>query len=676
MIHKSNLSKSKHRFFFLGSIKSKLISLFIIIGIIPVLIVGIISYNKSFTILQDKLNVTSEQTLGEISRGINNYFTTLSSSVIMLSNNSNIKELSVHPEYEKFTLNLLTEVKTSSPDISSIYFAMPSKQTLVFPTYKFNADYDPTKETWYTEAVNNKGLVTFSKPFKDLVSGKSVVSISKTVEYDSHVVGVISMNVDLDNLSNQFSKINIGKKGYLYIADSDGVVITHPQRALIGTNAASKLSVWEELKKGTKGYKEYNEAGANKFIYYNTNKLTDWKLIASLDESELLSDTNVIKKLTLILLLVIGLLTSIIAYFISGSMSKNTKKLKHSFEKASAGDFSISVNIKSKDEFGDLGTSFNKMIENISALISDVKNSSDTINKTSDVISVMSKKTSGAVSEVSVTMDQIANGTMEQSRNIESGVEELQALAKEIDDITMLTEEMGKISQNTNKLSKSGLNIVSVLIEKSQITNNAAAKVGNVVSEMNTSTDKIEMITKTITDITDRTNLLALNAAIEAARAGEAGKGFAVVAEEVRKLAEQATISTKQIQNLAGNIKEKTKSAVEAVDFARSTIADQEKVVNETKRTFGYILTSIEKVISQISTIENSVKDIYSRKNSVVEKIESVSAVSEQTSASTQEVSSAAEEVTAAMSEFISYASQLKKLSEILEDNISKFKLS
>jgi len=667
------IKKKKHPI--LNSIKTRLVIILLLICIIPVLILGWSSYMKSTNILTDKLQITTQQTLSQVNSSINNYFEGIQNTTNMMSNNIDFKELLIHPEYAPFAKSILKDVKESNRDLLNVYFGTSTKQMLIYPEQKLPDGYDPTSRPWYQNAVNNKGNIVFSNPYKDAISGNFVISLSKAVENNDQVIGVISVDIDLATMSKELSNIQIGREGYVYITDNTGIIIGHPDKSKLGTNEVTKLSIWNTIKSNNSGFDKYVYNGVTKLASFDTNVSSGWKLVAALNESELLADTNIIRNLTLIFILVLAVLAIFISLFISKSITKHIFNLRDLFEKASNGDLSVRVNIITKDEFADLGNNFNHMLDSISILISNVKDSADTMGKNSETINSMSNEAARAINEVSLTMDQVAQGTTAQAEDINESVDAVNNLAQKIENIEELTHKMDVISSDTNKLSEDGLNVMNALTIKTAEANTSTMEVTNVIDDMNKSTEEIGLITDTINSIAEQTNLLALNAAIEAARAGESGKGFSVVAEEIRKLAEQSTSATTQIQNLIEKIRDKSELAVKTMHTTKSVVDEQTSAVNETREIFSRILQSIKTLMGEISATQVSVNETNKNKNDIVSRMQSISAVAEETSASTEEVSASTQEVTAVMHEFTNSSNELKKLAEELENEINKFKL-
>ncbi len=185
---------------------------------------------------------------------------------------------------------------------------------------------------------------------------------------------------------------------------------------------------------------------------------------------------------------------------------------------------------------------------------------------------------------------------------------------------------------------------------------------------------KIEEITATIQSLSDQTNLLALNAAIEAARAGDAGRGFAVVADEVRKLAEQSSRSADNINDLINEIKNISKSAVDALNSSKITMNEQNEVVSDTNAIFEEIMTSINTLINMIGNIAGSIDHMSTMKDGIVETIHTISASAEEASASTEEISASTEEQLATMQEVTSFSETLNNLANEFKETLINLK--
>lgn len=657
-------------------IRVKLMTSFISICIIPLIFLGIMSYRQSKSILSNKLEVTSKQMLSEINNSLNNYFEGISVQLKMASNNLNFKTVDKDDEESiRDIKGYLDDIKGSSSDILNVFYGTESGKFLISPQAELSKDYNFKTKDWYNLALKNKQTTIATKPYKDAVTGEFVVTVARTVEDNGNSIGVVGIDISLKAITNIFSKSKVGETGYLCITDSDGIIISHPDQKLLGTDTVTKLSLWKDVAVNEKGFAEYIFEGEKKYASYDTSKITGWKLLATLNESELTSDVNKIKNVTIIMILIVMVIATLISILLSGGIAKNIAKLKEVFKKASEGNLTIKIDIKSKDELGQLGRDFNLMMASISKLLSDVKYSSLTVLESATSLASMSEETTASISEVSKAIEEISQGATNQSQTSQEGALNVGELAVELEGIEVVTQEMASISNDAENLGSKGLGIVKTLSQKSDKTKESTVEISKVILDMSRSTEQISVISNTISEITEQTNLLSLNASIEAARAGEAGRGFAVVADEIRKLADESRNSTVEIKKIIETIQGKSQIAVNAIEETESVVKEQDDIVSETKQIFDEIIRTILILGNKVKDINKSIFTINSSKDIVVEKIESISSISEETASATEEVTASAEEINATMHEVTKYTEQLKNLAEKLQNGVNKFKI-
>ncbi len=202
----------------------------------------------------------------------------------------------------------------------------------------------------------------------------------------------------------------------------------------------------------------------------------------------------------------------------------------------------------SNDEIGQLAESFNQMIASLKAMVGQMRNS------TSDLTTVGAQILAAAAQQSSSATEQAASVT-----EATSTIEEIRQTAAQAME---RAQEMIDVADRSAQVSKTGAAAVDQAIVG---INDVRARVNSIATNILTlseRTQQIEDIIATVNELAERSNLLAVNASIEAAKAAEHGKGFAVVAGEVRSLADQSKVATKQVRSMLGDIQRATNTAV------------------------------------------------------------------------------------------------------------------
>ncbi len=416
--------------------------------------------------------------------------------------------------------------------------------------------------------------------------------------------------------------------------------------------------------------------GKSRTIVYDKTIEGNRILFSILNQEAIKKQLKPIKMNVIYTTIIVMILAIVGTQWLSKSINKSVKILKESLKKIAEGDLREVVLLKTGDEFEGLADSINKTQESVKSFLSKINENSEVLLKSSENIAAMAEETTASSTEVSKAMEEISTGTISQSNNAQQSLESMEVLSMQLVDITGITENMSSIAKKSNDIiEEKGNAIIESLIEKYSKSKAATQEFNTLVIDVAKSTDKINVISNSISQITEQTNLLALNASIEAARAGEAGRGFAVVADEIRKLAEQSKKSTEEIKNIIEEIRQKSIKVTESIEDSKIVVKEQEEAMFKTKEIFGEILKHINEVNGNAFEIKSFVEFINMNKETVVEEMENVASVSQQIASSTEEVTASTEEVTATMEGLTKHTEDLEVVVQELKEAINIFEL-
>ncbi|MBK1810027.1 methyl-accepting chemotaxis protein [Clostridium sp. YIM B02505] len=348
------------------------------------------------------------------------------------------------------------------------------------------------------------------------------------------------------------------------------------------------------------------------------------------------------------------------------------KRLKKVFEytkRLEKGDLSKELKFKGNDEISVLGNALDKANLNIKLLVSDIMNTSKTINDSAYEMLAATKNSSSNINSISTSSSILKEDASNLIYTVEKANSSIDNISKTTD---QLLSKVGDELNSSDEMKRRAENMkekVSFSLKKANITYSEkqdkilkAIEAGKIVEE-------IRVMSDTIKEISDQTNLLALNASIEAARAGEQGKGFAVVAEEVRKLAEQSTEAISNVESLVAKVGEVFNNlsicSQDILNYIDTNVKEDYELLLETGDQYVNDAEYINNISSEVTyftkLINQSVKEIGKAIDNVVEMSRESSNSTDEIDKSISQINYAVSEVSAAVDKQVSLADELEK---------------
>jgi methyl-accepting chemotaxis protein len=669
---KGDLKKSK-------SMHSKLLQSMFLISILPMIIICSVAFIKINDITSSNFKSSSTtSTLGskklldsQLESIINTLISFSKKDIFVKGNISNKSTIEEFPEIEKD----LQLIKESNSSILSISFAFDkSKSYYYYPEKTEPSDFDPTSREAYKGAAQFRDTAYITNVYKNTESKNDCVTISYGVRKNNESIGVISVDLDLMNLSKNLTNMLDENDNYEFIlCDVNGQVIASTNDTLIDTKEVVQYPIWNDISSNATGVGNFSFGNQNYLASYATSEVTGWKFISKIPENVLTQSRNsLIRGFSLIIIMVIIAIIIISTRF-SNSLSKNILKIRNAINEAALGDFNSKIQINSKDELENLANSFNNMCTNVSSVLNNVNSSVEDVNSAAINLDNKSKELSSAISNVNDTINKIDLGTTDSTNNLELLTSNMEDVSNSINRIDTAAANVNSMASKANSLSEFGLDIINALIDKANETRKITYEVNDVIQLVSKSVEQIATMNDTITQITKQTNLLSLNASIEAARAGEAGRGFTVVAGEIKKLAEQTELSAKEISNIIMQVKTNVNNAVEKANETNAAVENQQNSVKQSHDIFADIITSINTLGAKVNDISKDLGDLANKKDEVLNQVQSLSSIVVETSDGAGNVACVCQQVNETTIEFLDSSHKLKRLSDNLQSEINKF---
>ena len=481
---------------------------------------------------------------------------------------------------------------------------------------------EPTSKRHFDPEVFVEGVMV-DRDVQELFPQESGLTIGLSVPlYDQEkVVGYGSYRMKFSKIEDIFRKAyqDLKKAGFphaeLILQDGQGMTLVeyspsvhqtedviHDFENVLFKNNLAQLGIEaaRSAVHGKSGYVENFHPGkqANQVIGFGQmageagSLGLHWSVLVQVPEEEAFSHVRYLTKKTLLQMLLCLFAVVSIGIIMGRKIVKHLEVFWEVAAKASEGNLTHRVSVKTQDELGQLGLALNNLLDKFSRMLLQARAVSHSLSQAS-----------AQLSSVGHQVVQASHSQVYQATQAVAAVEEMSSTAE---DMARHTQVLETTATGVNDSAIRGGEIVVSSIRGMESVSNRMQESASRIQNLGQRSKEIGEIIEMIEDIAEQTNLLALNAAIEAARAGDQGRGFAVVADEVRKLAERTGKATKEITTVIESVQGGTHEAVRSMEAGTQEAHTGMALAREAGIRLTEIVKGVQRVVDMIQRFAGS----------------------------------------------------------------------
>ena len=565
--------------------------------------------------------------------------------------------------------------------------------------------FDPRTRPWYKKAAEANGKIIIT-PVYIATDGSPVVALARAIKDSKGAfLGCIGIDINLADLTSFISDSRIGRTGYCMLVQNDGMILADPKHPQYNFKIMSETDIpaFAEIEKTDQSSIVVTSNGEKwKAFIFPLSEL-EWKLVVLIKQSEILSVFSALLQNMIFIALLMFVIYFTLAAFVVRVLKKYLNRLGIVLGKVAQGDLTDRIQVKWRNEIGQILTSLNTAIDHSHTMLSVLHDEVDKMKAVGSDLSSNMEETAAAIRQIGGNVMNVKEKAITQSASVTetvATVEQIngklnrlvQGIETQTENISESTAVITHMAENTVRISKTleeSNALIKTVYGQTKLGKDGARTANEVVTQIAERSEALLEASQVIQNIASQTNLLAMNAAIEAAHAGEAGKGFAVVADEIRKLAEESNTQGKQIgvvikesTEIIGRLTEAGAQAEKTfIDVYESVSKISEKedsivqVMYEQETNGKQVLEAIKKINDVTAEVSSGSAEMLEGGNQIAVEMRKLADITRETTDSMNEIASGAEQITNAVEEVNEITQKNKVSIENLANEVGKFKL-